>query len=631
MTSAERDYIAVIDFGGQYAHLIAKRVRHLGVYARVFSPMVPLEEVSGAKGIILSGGPESVTGPGAVPFNTDLLQIDRPLLGLCYGHQLLAHHLGGGIQHFDHGEFGRTTLHLESGHPSPLLQGVDGETEVWMSHGDTVVAPPPKFEVLGHTALCPVAAMGHADGNRFGLQFHPEVTDTRQGRVILANFLDLTGAARGWSMEAFVGEALESVRAQVGERNVLMFLSGGVDSTVAFTLLTRALGSERLKGLLIDNGFLRKDEARAILARYEELGLKHVEFLDASETFLAALAGRTDPQLKRQAVGETFLTVREDWLAGQSLDPNHWLLGQGTLYPDIIESGGSDHAEVIKWHHNRVERIEEMLATGHVVEPLAELYKDEVRALGTALGLPDDIVWRHPFPGPGLSINVLCMDGDEKFPEIEEAQEALGPLLEGTGFVGRPLPVRSVGVQGDSRTYTPPVALAGPRDWDALDDTSTRITNNLRSVNRVVTLLATRAGEDAAPDLSPGEVPVLLPRQAYCTPERLALLREADHLATATLQEAGLMREVFQLLVILLPLVPGSAGNDGNDSEEGLEIETDAIVLRPVASEDVMTARFARIPWPVLEPLAEKLIGLPGIRAVFFDVTHKPPATFGWE
>ncbi len=605
MPLASRDYIAVLDFGGQYAHLIAKRVRHLGAYARVFSPRVAAAELAGAKGLILSGGPQSVFGEEAVPFNAALLELAVPILGLCYGHQLVAHLLGGKVNLLDHGEFGRTRLRLEPGAECPLLAGMDAETDVWMSHGDTVLEAPPGFRVLARTALCPVAAMAHERKPIFGVQFHPEVTDTRQGRVLLANFVTLTGAERGWNMESFLAEALEDCRRQVGRRNVLMFLSGGVDSTVAFTLLARALGSERVRGLLIDNAFLRKDEARGILQRYRELGLANVEFLDASAEFLAALAGRVDPQEKRQAVGETFLVVRERWLAAQALDPEQWLLGQGTLYPDIIESGGSAHAQVIKFHHNRVERIQELLASGHVVEPLKELYKDEVRTLGEALGLPASIVWRHPFPGPGLSINVLCAHGDETFPERAQTEAALARELAGTAYRGAVLPVRSVGVQGDTRTYMPPAVLLGPRDWDALEETSIAITNGVRAINRVVTLLA------------PVSLPALRLRRAYCTQERLHVLREADALVTRALEEAGLLREIFQLLVILLPLSADGRG--------------DSLVLRPVVSEDVMTARFARLPWPLLDALLPKLMALPGIAAVFHDVTHKPPATFGWE
>lgn len=600
----DRDFIAVLDFGGQYAHLIAKQVRHLGVYARVLSPQVATEAVRSAKGIVLSGGPQSVYGEGAVPFNREILDLNVPILGLCYGHQLLAHALGGEVRHLETGEFGKTPLHVEPNAGS-LFEGIGPETEVWMSHGDTVTRAPPGFTVTATTPHCPVAAMQHPTRPLFGVQFHAEVTDTPDGRKLLANFLRITGARPGWSMAEFVAEALEACRRQVGDRNVLMFLSGGVDSTVAFALLHRALGPGRVRGLLVDNGFLRKDEAKTILARYRALGFDQVDFIDASAEFLAAVAGLVDPQEKRKAVGETFLRVRESYLASLNLDPNRWLLGQGTLYPDIIESGGTAHADVIKFHHNRVERIGELIAAGHVVEPLKELYKDEVRALGSELGLPDEIVWRHPFPGPGLSINVLCATGKEHVPELPALRRKLEEVLEGSGYRGDVLPVRSVGVQGDERTYTPPAVLMGACDWAALERVSVSITNRVRGINRVVTLLA------------PAELPPLRIREAYCTQERLDLLREADALATLALERHGLMREIFQLLVILLPL-----STDG---------KKDSLVLRPVVSQDVMTARFAWLAWEVVKPLAERLLGLPGISAVFYDVTHKPPATFGWE
>jgi GMP synthase (glutamine-hydrolysing) len=606
----ERDFIAVLDFGGQYAHLIAKRIRHMGVLAKVFSPKAATETLKDASGIILSGGPQSVYGEEAIPFNADVLTLGQPLLGLCYGHQVLAHHMGGQVRHLEHGEFGKTHLRLIKPTKGTLFEGMqfDGkanETDVWMSHGDTVVQAPPEFDVLAETSLTPVAAMQHRSQPIYGLMFHAEVNDTPEGARMLGNFVKLTGARPSWTMEQFLAEAIEEVRQHVGDRNVLMFLSGGVDSTVAYAMLTRALGPKRLRGLLVDNGFLRKDEARTILERYRRVGFEGVDFIDASNDFLRAVAGMTDPQEKRKAIGETFIQVRENYLSGLKLDPNRWLLGQGTLYPDIIESGGTEHAEVIKFHHNRVARIEELIAAGYVVEPLKDLYKDEVRELGEALGLPPEIVWRHPFPGPGLSINVLCASGTESYPDLPATRAKLAEVLQGTGYAGDALPVRSVGVQGDGRTYTPPAVLIGPRDWNQLDEQSTRITNSVRAVNRCVTLLA------------PAALPALTVRPAFCTRDRLDLLREADAIVTRGIEQAGLMREVFQILVILLPLGTESAG--------------ESVVLRPVVSEDVMTAQFARLPWPLVEQIAQELMALPGICSVFYDVTHKPPATFGWE
>ena len=601
----ERDFVAVVDFGGQYAHLIAKRIRHAGVYSVIFSPTAKLSDIAPAKGVVLSGGPQSVFGDTAVPFNPDLLNYQGPLLGLCYGHQLLTHHLGGKVQSLGRGEYGRTKMRLHGENPGEILAGVPEQTVVWMSHGDTAVEPPPGFRVTATTDLCPVAAMTHNDKPIYGLQFHPEVNDTPQGNQMLTNFVEQTGAEKTWNMAAFIAEAVAEAQAQVADRNVLMFLSGGVDSTVAFSLLTRALGTERVKGLFIDTGFMRKGESEQIMARYRELRFSNVELLDGSESFLTAVSGLTDPQEKRIAIGEAFVAVRERYLEELHLDPNHWMLGQGTLYPDIIESGGTEHAEVIKSHHNRVSLITELIAQGHVVEPLKELYKDEVRHLGLELGLPEEIVWRHPFPGPGLAINVLCSGGSDGFSELESTQKELDGLLQPTPFEGQVLSVRSVGVQGDGRTYTPPAAVHGPKDWEALEAISIDITNNIRGINRVVTLLG------------PEKFPELKPHRAFCTKDRLEILREADALATKMLEDNDLMRVVFQLLVILLPLGEGEMD--------------ECIVLRPVVSEDVMTAKFAQLDWRLLEELTQKLLAIPGIAAVFYDVTHKPPATFGWE
>ncbi|MCZ6843463.1 MAG: glutamine-hydrolyzing GMP synthase, partial [SAR324 cluster bacterium] len=310
-----RDFIAVIDFGGQYAHLIAKRVRHLGVYSKVLPPTTAYSSIQDAKGVILSGGPESVYGEQAIPFTPALLDYPGPLLGLCYGHQLLSHHLGGEVRHLAHGEYGKTLLQTTPGESSPLFHDVPRDSVVWMSHADTVVAPPPGFRVAASSELCPVAAMVHESRPVFGLQFHPEVNDTEHGATLLANFVNLSGAQRGWTMAEFVEEAVAECKRQVGTRNVLMFLSGGVDSTVAFALLSRALKREQIKGLLIDTGFLRKQEAQEIMARYRELGFENVEMLDASAEFLGVVAVLTDPQEKRIAVGEAFVKVREDYLA----------------------------------------------------------------------------------------------------------------------------------------------------------------------------------------------------------------------------------------------------------------------------------------------------------------------------
>jgi GMP synthase (glutamine-hydrolysing) len=595
----ERASIAVIDFGGQYAHLIAKRVRHLGCYTIILSPDATAEELAGLKGIILSGGPASVTDANAPAWNRAILEQPVPTLGLCYGHQLMGHALGGTVGKAGKGEYG--LAHLEVRGKSPLFAGLGAQEQVWMSHGDSVLALPPGFTLLARTKDCPVAAMASLSRPLFGLQFHPEVKDTPCGNAIFESFLALCGAPRTWSMQAFLAQEIDDVRTQVQDRNVLFFLSGGVDSSVAYALLVRALGAARVLGLYIDHGFMRHEETAQIRASYEKLGW-NVKYEDASAEFLAATRGVSDPQEKRARIGQQFIDTRTRILGELDLAHDDWLLGQGTLYPDIIESGGTKHADTIKTHHNRIRGIEELIEAGRVVEPLRDLYKDEVRTLGEELGLPSSIVWRHPFPGPGLAINVLCSEHDAG-PLALPREREIKAFCRDRGYEAWVLPVRSVGVQGDQRSYSPPVAVRGPRDWAALESLSTDLTNTFREVNRVVLLLW--------PD-----APAVTVHEAFLTRERLDVVRAADRIMLAALEKHGLTRAVFQHLTIALPL--SGAGKEG-------------IVLRPVFSEDVMTARFATLPWALIDEVAAALKAIPAVCAAFYDVTHKPPATFGWE
>ncbi|MGA1537336.1 MAG: glutamine-hydrolyzing GMP synthase [bacterium] len=599
------DFLAVLDFGSQYAHLIAKRIRHLGVYTEIFPPSIDTDRLEAAKGIILSGGPASVFADDVPAFNPEILNLSQPILGLCYGHQLMAKHFGGSVANTGQGEFGKASLRQLN--PSPLWKDVTDNSQVWMSHQDSVTELPQGFQVIGETIAGSLAALQHQERPLFSLQFHPEVTDTLAGTQILSNFVELCKAHPSWSMERFIEQTKNELQQQVGEHNVLMFLSGGVDSSVAFALLNEALSKERVLGLFIDNGFLRLNEAEQILQRYEQLGYDNVVGRDYSEAFLEAIAGEVDPQRKRHQVGNTFLAVREKLLEELKLNPGEWLLGQGTLYPDIIESGGTEHAKVIKSHHNRVDAIQDLIAKGQVVEPLKELYKDEVRRVGDLLGLPKEIVWRHPFPGPGLSINVLCSSEDTILqPEHKKTLDTLHQYLAPTQ--ASLLPVLSVGVQGDQRTYTEPAVLLGPTDWEWLENTSIRLTNQVRAINRVVAYLPLQPTE---------QLPNWRARRAFCDKPRLDLLRAAEAHVSETFANHGWLGRIFQLLVILLPI-----------SQDGHQ---DSIVLRPVISEDVMTARFAPVDWQVLHELLPQLYALDGIDSVFFDITHKPPATFGWE
>jgi len=595
----EKPQVAVIDFGGQYAHLIAKRLRHLGTFTTILPPDIEESALAGLKGLVLSGGPASVTDADAPKWNRALFQQPIPTLGLCYGHHLMALALGGKVGKAAKGEYGIAYLNVIGS--SPVFDGFSKKEQVWMSHGDSVLKAPPGFQVIGSTADCPVAAMAAPDRPMFSVQFHPEVKDTPCGNLLLDNFLKICNAKRGWSMSRFRQLAIDEINQQVGNRKVLIFLSGGVDSSVAYALLVQALGSQRVLGLYIDNGFMRFKETEQIKTTYGDLGWQ-VKFIDASDEFLTATHKICDPQEKRAAIGQQFIDTRNRICRELDLDPNEWLLGQGTLYPDIIESGGTRHADIIKTHHNRIRGIEELIEQGLVIEPLKDLYKDEVRTLGEELGLPESIVWRHPFPGPGLAINVLCETSaiPEKQSEISNEVKKFCSLK---GYDAWILPVKSVGVQGDHRTYTSPLAVKGPRDWETLEALSTDVTNSFRDINRVVLLLS-------------GEKPSLSLHEAYLTRDRLDVVRYADHIMTRALIRHGWMRKVFQHLTITLPIGP-----------KGCE----SIVLRPVFSEDVMTARFAALPWELIQEVTDLILQHDRITDLYYDITHKPPGTFGWE
>ncbi|MDE7227117.1 MAG: glutamine-hydrolyzing GMP synthase [Treponemataceae bacterium] len=626
----EREKIVVLDFGSQYAHLIAKRLRMLGYYSEIALPSVPTETLGqNVKGIILSGGPASVYDADIPECNPAIFDLPVPILGLCYGHHLMAQHYGGSVGKAAVGEFGFAQLtKTDAGKSSPLLAGVSDTTQVWMSHQDGILSLGPGFEVAGTTKDCPFAAVQNLTRKRFSLQCHCEVKDTPEGTTIFANFARLCGMEHNWNEDTVLNHILASITHDAGDKNVLLFLSGGVDSTVAFALLNKALGPERVLGLHIDNGFMRKNESADVQKAYRAHGFTNFIVEDAGEGFLAAVRGLTDPQKKRMAVGEHFITVRNEVVARQHLDESRWMLAQGTLYPDIIESGGTKNSKTIKTHHNRVAGIQALLGQGLIIEPLKDLYKDEVRAIGKKLGLSDDLVMRHPFPGPGLSINVLCTDGTISATDEAEMKQAQAELDAVTFTQFCPhctqtlrrsvLPVRSVGVQGDFRTYRFPAVLTFraeengfyhlPKKWEKLEAASSAVTNSAQYINRcVVTLWKNPRAKDDDFRLQEG----------YCDKRRLDQTRDADDIVLTALRQSGWYSKIFQHLTIHLPYAT--------------DAKRCSFVLRPVCSEDVMTARFAQLPQDVLMPIVAKIAALPYVDAIFYDVTNKPPATFGWE
>jgi GMP synthase (glutamine-hydrolysing) len=523
------DLVLVVDFGAQYAQLIARRVRECQVYSQIVPATMPVAQMLARRprAIILSGGPASVYAPGAPPAPAGLFEAGVPVLGICYGFQLMVAGLGGSVRHTGGGEYGATALEAlpEAG---VLLGGLPGRQQVWMSHADTCASAPPGFAVTARTAATPVAAAEDPSRRLFGVQFHPEVLHTAHGMDMLRRFLAAAGCRPTWTMRSVIEEQTERIAAQVGGGRAICGLSGGVDSAVAAALVQRAIGS-RLSCVFVDHGLLRTGEAEQVEKDFVAATGVDLHVVDASGTFLAALAGVSDPEEKRKIIGREFIRAFEQAArqitAGGRAGPGRQsglaepaFLVQGTLYPDVVESGSGAAAANIKSHHN-VGGLPADLAF-ELVEPLRALFKDEVREIGRQLGLPPQIVWRQPFPGPGLAIRIV------------------------------------------------------------------------------------------------GEV----------TAERLRIVRAADAIARAELSAAGLDRQIWQCPVVLLADVR-SVGVQGDGRSYGYPV-----VLRPVTSEDAMTADWARLPDPVLAAISTRITNeVPEINRVVLDVTSKPPATIEWE
>jgi GMP synthase (glutamine-hydrolysing) len=505
--ASSREEIVVLDYGGQYSQLIARRVRDCGVFSELLPHHVPLEEIVRRKprGIILSGGPASVYADGAPPLDRGLLELGVPVMGICYGMQLLVHELGGRVEQAEVGEFGRSDLHVSEA--GVLLAGMPREQTCWMSHRDTVFEPPPGFTALASSSASPVAAVEDRERGIYGIQFHPEVVHTPYGQEILTRFLtEVCGCERTWSAASIVEDQIRRIREQVGGGRVICGLSGGVDSSVAALLVHRAVG-EQLTCVFVDHGLMRKDEGEQVVSTFRDTFKVPLVAVDAEERFLRKLHGVVEPEAKRKAIGAEFIRVFEEEagkLAGAGEDGEVRFLVQGTLYSDVIESGGGTGAATIKSHHN-VGGLPDDLRF-ELVEPLRALFKDEVRAVGTELGLPERLVWRQPFPGPGLAIRIVGGEATkERLDVLREADHILQDEIRKAGLYRElwqsfcVLPdVRTVGVQGDERTYGYVVVVravtsddAMTADWarlpyDLLETIASRMINELREVNRVV-------------------------------------------------------------------------------------------------------------------------------------------------
>lgn len=511
------DTILILDFGGQYAHLIGRRVRAFQVYSEVVPCDITLEEVTKLaetfqiKGIILSGGPASVYDEDAPDFDTRLLTMQLPILGLCYGHHLIAHLMGGTIKGSIKREYGTADAHIDNS--TGILEGLDSIEPVWMSHGDHVLSLPSEFEVLAHTTNCPIAAFQHKTQSILGLQWHPEVVHTKNGDKMLHNFVfRICDCVPNWKVEDFTITAVQEMKAIVGEEKAIIALSGGVDSSVATALATKALGKQ-LTAVFVDHGFMRKGEPEFIRQTFENSGLNFIA-VDARQRFLEKLTGVRDPERKRKIIGEEFIRVFEQ--IGTEIDAIYLL--QGTIYPDRIESGHRKHSDKIKTHHN-VAGLPLQIAFKRIVEPLRDLYKDEVRKVGQQLDLPADIIFRQPFPGPGLAVRIT----------------------------------------------------------DAV------------------------------------------------TVEKITILQEADAIVREELEAANLHQNLWQYFAVLTNTK--STGVKGDARSYGY-----TVAVRAVESREAMTARFAQLPFPLLETMSTRITNeLPAVTRVVYDITHKPPATIEWE
>lgn len=499
MEKMQHELILVIDFGGQYNQLIARRVRECGVYCEIIPYTYTLEQIKAKnpKGIIFTGGPNSVYAEETPKVDAGVFELGVPVLGICYGHQFMAHTLGGHVESAGISEFGKTSVELQT--DCSLFKGVEGKNICWMSHNDYVSEVPEGFQTYAMTSECPVAAMINDERKLYGVQFHPEVEHTPFGRKMLSNFLfDICGVKGDWTMASFAKTKIEEIKALVGDAHVLCALSGGVDSSVAAVLVHKAIGKQ-LTCVFVDHGLLRKDEGDTVEQVFREKFDMNLIRVNAKERFLSKLAGVSDPERKRKIIGEEFIRVFEE--ESNKLGKVDFLV-QGTIYPDVVESGTSTSA-TIKSHHNVGGLPEDMDLK--LIEPLRELFKDEVRAVGEELGIPSELVWRQPFPGPGLAIRVLGEVTEEKLEITREADAIFREEIAKAGLERKIwqyfacLPnIRSVGVMGDGRTYSHAIALRAvtssdgmTSDWahipfSVLDAISRRIVNEVPGVNRIV-------------------------------------------------------------------------------------------------------------------------------------------------
>ena len=580
------------------------------------------------EGVVISGGPDSVNEKGHAEIDPELLNSGIPVLGICYGAQVIAHLEGIKVSKEELREDGKTTIYTNKN--SLLFKDLSSEQEVLLTHGDSISCPSyiKNFRVSAISENGVVTAIEDSKRKIYGVQFHPEITDiTKHGLKIFDNFLEhVVESKRGYDIGGKETETVTEIKNIVGDKNVLILVSGGVDSTVTTALLSKSLKSEQIYAVHIDNGLMREKESQEVSNTLQGLGI-NLTVYDRTDEFLNGrttingnqtdiLSKEIDPQTKRLIIGDTFINIYNEIIGKLNLDPENTILCQGTLRPDLIESGShiaSGRAAVIKTHHNDTDLVRKLRNEKKVIEPLKEFYKDDVRIIGKNLGLSETMIWRQPFPGPGLGIRVICASEPYICKDFENTNKELKKIVKGTGLNATLMPMRTVGVQGDGRTYNYPAILSGEDNWDRIFYLATEITNKLPNINRVVYSLGKKIK---------GPLTQITP--TYIEKPVLSQLKDADSIVTEILSKYKLNKKLSQVPVILFPV------NFGNKGERG-------IAIRPFITNDFMTGIAAKpgsdyMPLIALQEIFKKITTeVKGISRVLYDVTSKPPGTIEWE
>lgn len=660
-TSAHTETIAILDCGAQYTKVIDRRVREMQVATAIYPVNVSADTLKkelgeNLAGIILSGGPNSVYDEGSPQCDKALFDLQIPVLGICYGMQLMAQTLGGTVAKGKTQEYGETNIHQSPHSESPLFtdlfQNPDHAEQVLMSHGDHVSELPDGFTTLAtsteHTGQedTIVAAMGNANRHFYGVQFHPEVELTLHGTQMLKNFLyNVCNVSGNFQLPNRLETLVEDIQQQVGDRDVFVLVSGGVDSSVTAALLLKALGPERVYAVHMDSGFMRHQESDLVCDALKAIGLQHLRHMKVADDFyngstdydgtqVGPLKEVTNPEHKRRIIGDVFYQLTQQAMTDADCDIENAFIAQGTLRPDLIESGNRDvsaTAHTIKTHHNDVPVIQAHREKGLIIEPNRDLHKDEVREMGRLLGLPEALVIRQPFPGPGLAIRVLCTNEPYLSNESDLAASQLNALSEPLGLEGSILPVQSVGVQGDGRTYKHLAILRDTNksplsNWAELKKLATHIPNKIHAINRVAVVLNSNLPEvePLVTDITPTTL----------LPETVDILRRVDHQVQQAIQTLPIFKSISQLLCVLVPVSVNPQQAVGNNGQSSSNRYT--IALRAVVTTDFMTARPAHLgeelPVEFMQKLADDIVERhTEISGVVYDITSKPPATVEWE